>query len=118
MAKDKISRPYDGEKTEITKGELDEIEKLKLFNEINRKVDLDFISYSIDPITKDFSIWMHYWEDITFESPQILSILGFKGIRDGTGYHIGYKESNHIHSTLYRKTSFPTTLLISLLEPK
>ena len=43
---------------------------------------------------------MHYWEGITFESPQIPSILGFKGIRDGTGYHIGYKESSHIHSTL------------------
>ena len=47
VAKDKISRPYDGEKTEIAKGEYDEIEKL--FNEINRKVDLDNFSYSIDP---------------------------------------------------------------------
>ena len=98
VAKDKISRPYDGEKTEITKGEYGEIEKL--FNEINRKVDLDNFTYSIDPITKHVSIWMHYWEGITFESPQIPSILGFKGIRDGTGYHIGYKESSHIHSTL------------------
>ena len=43
---------------------------------------------------------MHYWEGITFESPQIPSILGFKSIRDGMGYHIGYKESSHIHSTL------------------
>ena len=98
MAKDKKSRPYDGEKTEITKGEYGEIEKL--FNEINRKVDLDNFTSSIDPITKHLSIWMHYWEGITFESPQIPSILGFKGIRDGTGYHIGYKESSHIHSTL------------------
>ena len=45
-------------------------------------------------------MWMHFWEGITFESPQIPSILGFKGLRDGTGYHIGYKESSHIHSTL------------------
>ena len=88
MAKDKISRPYDGEKIKITKGEYGEIEKL--FNEINRKVDLDNFTYSIDPITKHLSIWMHYWEGITFESPQIPSILGFKCIRDGTGYHIGY----------------------------
>ena len=80
------------------KGEYDKIEKL--FNEINRKVDLDIFSYSIDPITKHLSIWMHYWEGVTFESPQIPSILGFKGIRDGTGYHIGYEESSHIHSTL------------------
>ena len=45
-------------------------------------------------------MWMRYWEGITFESPQIPRILGFKGIRDGTGYHIGYKESSHIYSTL------------------
>ena len=43
---------------------------------------------------------MHYWESITFESPQILSILGFKGIGDGTGYHIGYKCSSQIHIPL------------------
>ena len=98
VAKEKISGSYDGEETEITKGDYDEIEKL--FNEINRKIDLDNISYSIDPITEHLSVWMHYWEGITFESPQIPSILGFKGIRDGTGYHIGYKESSHIHSTL------------------
>ena len=54
VAKSKIFRPYDGEKTEITKGEYDEIEKL--FNKINWKVDLDNFSYSIDPITKHLSI--------------------------------------------------------------
>ena len=48
VAKEKISRRYDGEKTETTKGDYDEIEKT--FNEINRKIDLDIISYSIDPI--------------------------------------------------------------------
>ena len=78
VAKEKISRRYDGEKTEITKGDYDEI--------------VHNISYSIDPINKHLSMLMHYWEGITFESPQIPSILGFKGIRDGTGYHIGYKE--------------------------
>ena len=71
VAKDKISRPYDGEKTEITKGDYDEIEKI--FNEISRKIDLDNISYSIDPITKHLSMWMNYWEGITFETPQIPS---------------------------------------------
>ena len=42
---------------------------------------------------------MHYWDGITFESKQISSILNFKGIIDGTGYHKGYKVSSHIHST-------------------
>ena len=52
VTKDKISRPYDGEKIEITKGEYGEIEKL--FNEINRKVDLDNFTYSIDPLPNIF----------------------------------------------------------------
>ena len=67
MAKDRISRPYDGEKNEITKCEYGEIEQL--LNELNRKVDLGIFSYSIDPITKHLLNWMQYWEGITFESP-------------------------------------------------
>ena len=98
MSKDKISKPHDGETEQITKGGYDEVEKL--FNEINRKINLDNLSFSIHPIAKHLSIWMPYWEVITFESPQIPSILSFKSISDGTGYHIGYKESSHIHSTL------------------
>ena len=83
MAKDKLSRPYDGEKIEITKGKYGEIEKL--INEINRKVDHENFRYSIDPITKHLSIWMHYWEGITFESPQVPSILGFKRYKRWNG---------------------------------
>ena len=83
VAKHKISRPYDGEKIELTKDENDKTEKL--FIEINRKIDLDNISYNIDPITKHVSRWIHFCEGIVFESPQIPSILGFEGIRDGTG---------------------------------
>ena len=101
MAKDKISRQYNGEKIKITKDEYDKIEKL--FKEINRKVDPDILSYSIDHIAKHVSIWTHYWEGITFESPQFPGILGFKGIRDGMGYHICYKEFSHINSTLTSK---------------
>ena len=43
---------------------------------------------------------MPYWEGITIESLQILSILGFKDIRDVLGYHIGYKRSSQVHSIL------------------
>ena len=42
VANNKISRSSDGKKTEITKGEYGKIEKL--FNEINRKIDLDNFS--------------------------------------------------------------------------
>ena len=38
-------------------------------------------------------------EGITFSSPQIPILLGFKGIRDGTGYHIGYKRGSTKPST-------------------
>ena len=34
-----------------------------------------------------------------FLSPQIPSLLGFKGVRDGTGYHIGYKQGSSKHGT-------------------
>ena len=60
---------------------------------------------------------MPYWECITFESAQIPSTLGFKTLRDGMGYLIGYKESSHVHSTLTSRNLIPTTLLLSLLEP-
>ena len=112
VSKDKTWRSYDGETGNITKGDYDEFEKL--FDEINRLIDLDNLSFSIDPITKHLSIWMHYWEKITFEKPKTLSILGFKGIRDGRGYHIGYKESSHIHSTLTSQnfiSDYPVNIL-------
>ena len=95
--KDKNSRPYDGERVEITSGFYDDVKKI--INEINLKTELENFSYDIDPITRHLTLWMHYREGITFGSPQILSILGFKGMRDGTGYHIGYKRSSQtIHS--------------------
>ena len=116
MAKHKISRPYNGDKIEITKNEYDKTEKV--FNEINRKVDHDILSYSIDHTTKHVSICRPYWEGITFESPQFPSILGFKGIRDGMGYHITIKNSVISIALSHRKTSYPTTLFISLPEIK
>ena len=81
MSKDTISRQFYGETGEITMGEHDEVEKL--FNKINLKIDLVNLSFIIDPITKHLSIWMHFWESLTFESPQVPPYLVFKGIRDG-----------------------------------
>ena len=83
MSKDKICRPFDGETGNITVGGYAKFEKI--INEINRLIDLDNLSFSVDPITKHLSIWMHYWEKITFEKLKTLSILGFKRIRDGRG---------------------------------
>ena len=65
----KYPKPYSGETGEITKGGHDEMDMMKieitkgeygniekLFNEIKRKNDLDSFSFSIDPLTKYFSI--------------------------------------------------------------
>ena len=97
VEKDKISRPYLGETAKITKGEYTSIDQI--LDEIRRKTELEKLDYVIDPITKHLSLWLHYWEGITFSSPQIPSLLGFKGVRDGTGYHIGYKQGSTKHST-------------------
>ena len=97
VEKDKISRPYLGETAKLTKGEYTSIDQI--LDEIRRKTELEKLDYVIDPITKHLSLWLHYWEGITFSSPQIPSLLGFKGVRDGTGYHIGYKQGSTKHST-------------------
>ena len=52
MTNDIISRPSDGEKTDIAKGENNKIDKI--LNEINRKIDLNNFSYSIDPLPNIF----------------------------------------------------------------
>ena len=92
VEKDKFSRPYLGETAKLTKGEYASIEQI--LDEIRRKTELEKLDYVIDPITKHL-----YWEGITFSSPQIPSLLGFKGVRDGTGYHTGYKQGSSEHST-------------------
>ena len=97
VEKDKISRLYLGETAKLTKGEYTSVEQI--LDEIRRKTELEKLDYVIDPITKYLSLWLHYWEGITFSSPQIPSLLGFKGVRDGTGYHIGYKQGSSKHST-------------------
>ena len=38
-------------------------------------------------------------EGIIFSSPQTPTLLGVKGVRDGTGYHKDYKQGSSKHST-------------------
>ena len=58
------------------------------------------MDYVIDPITKHLSLWLHYWEGITFSSPHFPRLFGFKGVRDGTSYHEGCKQGSSKHSTI------------------
>ena len=91
VEKNKISRPYHGETAKLTKGEYTSIKQI--LDEIRRKTELEKLDCVTDPITKHLSLWLYYCKGITFSSPQIPSLLGFKGVRVGTGYHIGYKHS-------------------------
>ena len=85
VKKDKISRPYLGKTAKLTKREYTSIEQI--LDEIRRKTDLLRNPISLILTTKHLFLWLHYWEGITFSRPQILSLLGFKGVRDGDGYH-------------------------------
>ena len=89
VEKDKISRPYLGESAKLTKGEYTSAEQI--LDQIRLKTELEKLDHVIDPITKHLLLWLHYWQGVTFSSPQFPSLLGFRGVRDGTGYHIGYK---------------------------
>ena len=89
VEKDNISRPYLGEIAKLIKREYTSIEQI--LDEIRLKTELEKLGYVIDLITKHLSLWLHYWEGIKFSSTQIPSLLGFKGVRHGTDYHIGYK---------------------------
>ena len=95
--KDKISRPYLGETAKPTKGEYTSMKQI--LDEIRLKTEQEKLDYVIDPITKRLSIWLPYWEGLVFSSPQISSLFGLKGVRDGSGYHIGYKQGSLKHIT-------------------
>ena len=56
VSKNQITIPFDRETGQITMGDYGETKKF--FNRINRKTDLNNLSYSIDPIIKNLSIWM------------------------------------------------------------
>ena len=60
VEKDKISRPYLGETAKLTKGEYTSIEQI--LDDIRRKTKLEKLDYVIDPIIKNLSLWLHYWE--------------------------------------------------------
>ena len=76
VEKDKISRPYLGETAKLTEGEYTSIEQI--LDEIRRKTELEKLDYVIDPITKHLSLWLHYWEGITFQARKFLIYLDSK----------------------------------------
>ena len=84
-----ISRKYRGESVKIKKGSYDTVESL--IEELKNSTKLD-LTAKVDPITGILNMtFVEKDEGITFLTPQIPSILGFDGVKDMYGIHIGYK---------------------------
>ena len=74
-----ISRPYNGEKLCFMTGNFDNVNQL--LGTINREIKS----------TGKYEITFGKYEGITFPSEEITGIVGFTGIPDGRGVHIGHK---------------------------
>ena len=84
-----ISRPYSGEKFSFMTGNFETVAQL-LFT-IKRTVGLPNFSFHEIKSTGKYEILFGKNEGITFPSEEIPSIVGFTGIPDKHGVHIGYK---------------------------
>ena len=84
-----ISRPYNGEKLSFMTGNFDNINQL--LATIKRTVGLPNFSFREIKSTGKYEIIFGKYEGITFPSEEIPSIVGFTGIPDGRGVHIGCK---------------------------
>ena len=87
------------EKKNLTRGEYTSIEQI--LDENLLKTELEKTDYVIDPITKHHSLWLPYWEGLTFSSLQIPSLLGFKRVRDGTGYPTEFVNGWVLHQSCF-----------------
>ena len=84
-----ISRPYNGEKLSNKTGTYNSV--VDIITTIKRTAGLPNFSFREIKKTGNFDILMGKNERINFPSKEIPSIIGFAGIPDGSGVHIGYK---------------------------
>ena len=84
-----IKRPYNGERLAFKPGSFDTVPQL-LAN-IKRTVALPKCSFREIKISGKIEIVFGKYEGTTFPSDEIPSIIGFNGVPDGRGTHIGYK---------------------------
>ena len=86
---DAISRPHGGEKAIIRIGSYENRDHL--FRSLKIATVLPHFDYQYNKINGILFLFFGKNEGITFPHNEIPSILGFNGIHDGSGYHIGYK---------------------------
>ena len=84
-----ISRTYNGSKLGFVPGQFDNASQLLAL--INRKAGLPRFSFREIKNSGKYEILFGKHERITLLSKEIRSILGFEGVPDGNGIHIGYK---------------------------
>ena len=84
-----ISRPYSGPKLAYMAGLCDSV--AQLLATVKRTVGLPHFSFREIKSSGKFEILLGKLEGITFPSEGIPSIIGFEGIPDGNGIHIGCK---------------------------
>ena len=84
-----ISRPYSGQKLAFMPGTFDSV--AQLLATVKRTAGLPHFSFRELKSSGRYEILFGKYEGITFPSEEIPSIIGFKGIPDGNGIHIGYK---------------------------
>ena len=84
-----ISRHYKGENLAFTAGNYDTV--AQLLPTINRTVGLPNFSFREIKSSGKYEIIFGKYEEITFPSEEVPSIIVFKCRPDGYGIHIGYK---------------------------
>ena len=84
-----ISRPYSGQQFSFMPGTFDTV--AQLLATIKRTIGLPNFSFRELKSSGKYEILFGKYEGITFPIEEIPSIIGFKGIPDGNGIHIGYK---------------------------
>ena len=84
-----ISRHYSGQKLAFMPGTFDTV--AQLLATIKRTVGLPNFSFREIKSSGKYEVLLGKYEGITFPSEEIPSIIGFEGIPDGNGIHIGYK---------------------------
>ena len=84
-----ISRPYSGQKLAFMPGTFDTV--AQLLATIKLTVGLPNFSFREIKSSGKYEVLLGKYEGITFPSEEIPSIIGFEGIPDGNGIHIGYK---------------------------
>ena len=86
---DAVSRPYGGERAIIGIGSYKNRDHL--LRSLKTASGLPHFEYQFDKVGGVLFLFFGKNKVITFPDNELSSILGFKGIHDGSGYHIGYK---------------------------